>query len=69
MWGQDRVSDWVPRLVLHEMRPGHGPGLCTKACIGRSVTRTRLGAGFQSWYGDEMGPRQGQGLGAKAGIG
>ena len=37
------------------MEPGQGPGLCTKAHIGRNVTRTGSGTGFQAWYGTKWG--------------
>ena len=37
------------------MGPGQGPGLCTKARIGRNVSRTGSGTGFQAWYGTKWG--------------
>ena len=48
-----RVRDWVPRL--DGMGSGQGPRLCTKARIGRNVTRTGSGTGFQAWYGTKWG--------------
>ena len=37
------------------MGPGQGPGLCTKARVGRNVTRTESGTGLQAWYGTNRG--------------